>query len=251
MENNFQNKTEAFDHVMKSYNELSNLDNNMSKDYINFIDSFDKERREMFKYIGTIAGATAALSPQIYINVKTINSGYFFVGVLFLIIVLVVSMLYVMASVENNRTEMEKGFREQSEKLRRLKDAAIKFLASSGNEENRLEYGKDLGIINDELQEAQNEKREKLKRIDQKFCKHMDYATEYMLFFLICGITFIILSIINVNIRTVTLIYYGITVFAILNIISALQRKIFVFLGLPVDFIKACFKSLPKSKNKL
>lgn len=249
MENGSFDKKEAFDHVMRSFNELSDLDNTMSKEYLGIIDSFGKERREMFKYVGTIAGAAAALSPQIFIDGKNINSSYFFAGVSFLIIVLIISTLYVMSSVENSGAETAIGFREQSEKIQKLKNIAMKFLSSPGNENDFLEYGKSLGKINDDLLAKEEEKQKKENAKKNNFYQGLDYASEFVLLFFVFGISLLILSIINAPIKTNHLFYYGIIIFILLNLMSTFQKRLFVLLGFPVDIIKASFRWLRKKNN--
>ena len=249
MEKNTFDKQGAFDHIMKTLQDLSNLVIEMTRDYVNIVDSLNKERREMFKYVGTIAGAAAALSPQIFINVKNINHEYFFMGVSFLIVVLIVSMLYVIASVENSGVDEVKAFKEHKDKIKKLKNIANIFLLSTRNESEYVEYVNSLSAINDELQVEEEGRQNKEKRNKDKFYQGLDYASEFVLLFFVCGITLLILSIINISIKFSLLIYFGILIFVLINIMSSFQRKIFVYLGYPIDLVKGCARLLLKTKK--
>lgn len=244
-------KEKAFRSVLRSFDDLTKLENQISENYVNFQGSLEKERREMFKYVGTIAGATAALSPQIFINIDTIDHNYFFIGVLFLVIDLTISMLYVMSSVENERADVLKGLQEQIEKMQNIKDVITKFLLSPRDLDDFNEFNREFGGINSQLQKEKEEIDEKEKEKKQKFYQGMDYASEFLLFFFICGITFLILSITSVSIKNTMLFFYGTLIFTILIVMSIFQKKIFVWFGFPVDFLRAIFRwILKKITNK-
>lgn len=250
MENISFDKQGAFDYVMKTSQDLSDLENKMVRDYVNIIDSLNKERREMFKYVGMIAGAAAALSPQIFINVQNINHSYFFAGVFFLIVVLIISMLYVMASVENNGVDETRTFKELKSRIQKLKNISNTFLLSPRNENDFIDYIDSFNAINKNLQKEEDERQGKEDGNKNKFYQKLDYASEFILLFFVYGVVLLIVSIINLNIRILSLIYCGALIFILIIFISTFQRKLFVYLGCPIDLIKASVRWVLKNKKR-
>lgn len=250
MEKELYNAELQKESVLKSFNELSDLSHIIGKDKIENIKSLEKERREMFKYIGTLAGAGATLAPQIFNVIDDVQKTYFFLGVSFLVTTVIIAMSYVTSSIENGNAELIKVFRKEEEKVKKLKDIEMAFLLSDGSFENFQHYASGVKLVNEELTESEKNRIEKGAKKENRFYKGLDYASEYLLWFFSCGIIFLILSITNTTLNSLTLMYYGVAIFIFIVLISIIQDRFFVILGFPVDIVRACFRWFSKKVCK-
>ena len=82
----------------------------MNDHYMDILAKYQAERREMYKYLGTIAGGAAALAPQLIENVKQL--GFFYTGISLLCLTVIISVTYVLSTLENDCT-IRSGFKKE------------------------------------------------------------------------------------------------------------------------------------------
>lgn len=240
------NKSQELSHVLEKYSNLGAIEKEMVKDVAKNILSLDKERREMFKYVGTLSGAGAALSPQMIPYVDSVQEYNFFIGVFFLVITTIIAMLYIVSAVEKDKRELIEEFKKQEDRLHKIKQINKSFIYSNHSLEKFIEYSRNTKFMSDDLTQEDKDKRNRKEIKDNKFYQKLDYASEYILWFFSCGVMLLIISTMNINIDQNNLIFYGFLIFISIVLISFFQNKVFILLGFPVDIVRASVKWVGK-----
>lgn len=225
--------------ILNSLSEWSNLNEKMHTDYSLIIAKYEEERRQMFKYLGTIAGGAAALAPQLlpYIHQKNI----FYFGIGFLLITVITSVSYILSTVENSTEEIRAYFNKQRKLIYEIRKPKIEYL--KGSDKSVAAFAKAMSTAGNENIPTQDEP---IKEGSGWF-RSMDYAGEYIILFTITGLGFLALSLTQHQFSSKILIGGIALIFITINIISTFPVKIFSFLGFPIDLIK----SLPRLYKKI
>jgi len=218
----------------------SDLRSKIYQDYTKHIVSFQKERREILKYFGTIAAGAAALAPQTlnYVEQPII----FYWGIFFLLVAMTMSITYVLATVEKESEALSL----ELERFNKLIDNYTKPLIgfAKGGDYGIEAFKKAVGgregnIFNEIISEKKKE----------GWYRSMDYVSEYVAFSLFMGITLFTISLTSIVIPPREMAWISIGVFLIINVISTFPRQVFQILGVPMDLIKSLLRNFLKLKE--
>lgn len=167
--------------ILKTLEGWSELHEKMNDHYMDILAKYQAERREMYKYLGTIAGGAAALAPQLIENVKQL--GFFYTGISLLCLTVIISVTYVLSTLENDCTILGQDLKKKNDMIYWLRKPKIDFLK-----------GKNYSV--DAFAKAMSEGREDVPDEDEKpetkksWFKQMDYTSEFVILFTISGLGF-------------------------------------------------------------
>lgn len=218
----------------------SDLHEKMNTDYIAILSGLHKERREMLKYIGTVAAGAAALAPQMLDKVQ--QASYFYSGIGFLSLVVVITVTYVLSSLENEASDLSKDLRNKNNRIDRVRKPWIDFLEGRDYSVKAL-----AKAVSDEIKEA-SEFASEMKKEEKSGFPRMDYTGEFIILFFVGGISLLVLSLTSVQSSWCQILWLAAGIFVVINIISTFPTEIFRFLGFPIDVLKAAIRFLTKRK---
>lgn len=223
--------------VLDALSEWSNLHEKIHDHHAGLIAKFQEERREMLKYLGTIAGAAAALAPQLLDHV--LQPTFFYTGIGLLCLVVVISATYVLSTVENNASDAVASLRKRTNMIYLARKPKIAFLKS---EDHGLEaFVGAMSSTNSDLP-IEDEKPPE----DAGWYRPMDYTGEFIIFFTVIGLLFLVLGLIDLLVSWKVTILIACLIFFFINIISTFPRKVFTLLGFPVDLLKSLIRFICK-----
>lgn len=213
---------------------ISDIHEKMNLHFIDIMHDYQKEHREFLKYLAIISAGAAALAPQVLDLVSSDSRIYFYVGVLILVLTAIVSVAYIVSSIELNIDVLLKGLNERNEEIDQMRQSKMDFVSSKDySQENFLK----MVSRDNEIFEILKSKKEQNKPKVKKF-KQMNYVSEYVIFFFTLGVSFLLLSITNIHASNLQIVIYCVIVFFLINLFSSISNKIFVWLGMPMDLVK-------------
>lgn len=237
LENNEASRVKMAEDKLKDW---SDLHEKMSTDYIAILSGLYKERREMLKYIGTVAAGAAALAPQMLDKVH--QAAYFYSGVGLLCLVVVITVTYVLSSLENEAGNFSKDLRSKNNRIDKVRKPWKDFLEGGDYSVKAL-----AKAVSEEIKEA-NEFAGEIKKEEKSGFLRMDYTGEFIILFFVGGISLLVLSLTSVYSSWCQILWLAVGVFIVINIISTFPTEIFRFLGFPIDVLKAAIRFLTKRK---
>ncbi len=201
---------------------------------MSIISKYQEERRGMFKYLATIAGGATALIPQAMEHI--IQTNLLYLGAGFLTLVVIISTIYIISNIENDIETLSKDLTKKNNMFHSIRKHKVDFLGSDNKSfEN---FSSALSAANEYIPEIEKEILPK----KETWYRPMDYTSEYIILFFILGLGFLILSLTNFVIPTFWLICISFLLFCLINLMSAFPKKLFTFLGFPIDVIKSIFR---------
>lgn len=221
------------------------LEDRMHAEYMSFLRELHKERREMIKYLGTIAGGAAALAPQLLSNVQQLR--FFYAGISLLCLVVIVSVTYVISTIENDTAIFSGDLRNKKEVLYRMKKPKLQFLKSGDYSIDA--FIKAMSGVVEELPKL--EQQVEVNRIvdNNGWYKSMDYTGEFIIWFFISGISLLVLSLSGLAISGSYIFWTSIAIFVVINLISTFPIYTFRILGSPIDLIKSGIRYIFKKSS--
>ncbi|MBX4198402.1 hypothetical protein KW782_03655 [Candidatus Parcubacteria bacterium] len=219
--------------VLETLKDWSDLHEKMSMHYMGLIAEYQKERREMLKYLATIAGGAAALAPQLLDHVKQPHFFYTSIGLLCLVVV--ISATHVLSTVENDTTYLASDLREKNSLIFRVRKPKIDFLTEGDRSVNAF-----VGAMSEGKEDIL--KDNKKPEVKSSWYRPMDYTGEFIIFLSVAGLALLALSLTAYPITWKHILLTAISTFFVINLISTFPNKVFVVLGLPIDLIKSLFR---------
>jgi hypothetical protein len=236
------NEDKRIDIIQEDLEKWAELGEKVHTEYISFIKDLQKERREMFKYLGTISGGAAALAPQLLSNVQQPN--FFYAGIGLLCLVVIISTTYILSTIENEASEFLKDLKEKNEVFDRLRKPKRNFL---------VEGDYSVGAFVKALSEnGENELPTLIEKVEASKSKKgswytpMDYTGEFVILFIVVGLSLLALSLSDYSVAWSLILWISVSVFIIINTISTFPTKIFSILGAPVDLVKSLIRYIFK-----
>ncbi len=216
-----------------------------SNDRLALIKDFRKERRALFKYLATIAGGAAALSPQMIGFV--IQTEYFYIGILSLTLSLIIGITYLLSTNENEYELEMQTYDRILKDIENVKEPWVNFIEIG-------DYSKEKWIIAHKLTKQANEKiKLSLQREGnpnkENFYIPREYTSEYLILFFVVGVGSITLSTTSYYLPISNYILITIGVLATIVMLGIFPNKIFEKLGFPIDFIRGVFRFLLKNSK--
>lgn len=225
--------------VMETAKEWSDLHEKMNMHYLEVIAKYQHERREIIKYLGTIAGGAAALSPQLLEHIK--QPTFFYTGISLLCLVVIISVTYILSSVENESTKLLADLKKRNELIDKLRKPKLDFLKNKDYSPEAfigaMSDGKEILTIEEKVPEKKN-----------SWYIPLDYTGEFITWFFTTGLAMVVLSLTSFWVSWGQILYVLMSVFVIINIVSAFPNKVFMVLGAPIDLLKSLFRL---SKNEI
>lgn len=222
---------------MEVMQDMSLLHEKMNMHYLGLVADYGKERREMIKYLAAIAGGAAALAPQFFEHVK--QTSFFYTGIGFLCLVVIISTTYVLSTIENDISKLVDDLQSKNKMFVRLRNPKIEFLKS----DHDLESFKTA--LSGDIEEIPKE--EKTEAV--KWYKPMDYLGEFMVLFTITGLFLLATSLTGLVVSWKYIVALMFFVFLTINIISSFPKNVFMILGSPVDLIKSVVRLMFRQKR--
>ncbi len=236
--------------VIEGLESLTSMHQKIAEKYESMMIGLQKERRDMFRYLGTIAGGAAALAPQL-INYVDLKSHYFYWGLSFLLICIIIAISNVISTLEKSAEELTTEFNKVFADIEEMRKLKIEFIETGDISPDawKKHTEKDLQTIK-KLKKDVDLRR--IKKVSQGFYRPMDYTSEYLIFSFILGIGLIILSVTHTALGSKLLWLSILGIFIIINIISIFPTKIFTVLGFPMDIAKGTFRKIfqQQARNK-
>ncbi len=217
--------------AMTRLGEWSDLHEKMNTDYIGKLSGLHQERREMFKYIGTVGAGAAALAPQMLDEVR--QATYFYWGIGLLCLVVAITVIYILSSLENEAGDLSKDLREKNKRIDEVRKPWVEFLSGQDYSVKALAEASSTAMTegNNFVANMKEDKRE-------EWFPRMDYTGEFVIFFFIGGLSLLVISLTNLHLDWKPILGGVIITFVIINIISTFPTRVFWTFGLPVDVIK-------------
>lgn len=235
-----RNSEEArINHVLDTLEEWSDLYEKMNKTYLDKLSDYQHERREMLKYLATIAGGGAALSPQLLDHVHHLSLFYWGIGLLCLVVI--IATTNVLSSVENDMTKLSADLNQKNDWIKKIRQPKIDFI--TGTDRDLITFSKAMagGM------EIVPTKKEMLETKNKSWYRSLDYTGEFVILFSITGFFLLAISLpASLVVSLSQIIYVIVIAFVLINIISTFPGRVFQIMGAPIDLIK----SLPRLFNK-
>ena len=233
-----KNEESRASYVVQTLEEWTEIYESMNMRYIDTVAKYQSERRSMFKYIGTIAGGAAALSPQLFEYVSQPN--LFYTGVGLLCLSLVVSVTYVISTVENDTTNLLSDLRKKNEFIKKARGPGESFLAKGDYSMDAFKIVMDgsKGNLATALK-TDSEHELMLEKAKKGWYTSSDYTGEFLVLFTVIGFALLALGLTTFSFSVWNIILTSIGTFIIINIVSTFPQKVFTILGSPVDLIKS------------
>lgn len=218
------------------------LDEKVHTEYTSLIKSLQKERRELFKYLGTISGGAAALAPQLIDSVRQVD--FFYAGIILLCLVVIISTTYILSTVENETSDFLKDLKEKGEMLDRLRKPKRDFLL--GGDYSVETFVKALSETGEKELPNLLKQVEKNKPKKNSWYSPMDYTGEFVTLFIVVGLSLLVLSLSSFSVSWGSIVWISLGIFIVINIISTFPTKVFSILGIPVDLAKSLIRYIFK-----
>ena len=231
--------------ALENLERMSALQVKASTDYGEKIMMLRSDRRDMYKYLGTIAGGAAALAPNIYSHV--LNSSYFFLGVSLELVCVAIAMTYLLGTVEKDADDLSTAYSKTTDEIQGMRQKYIDFI------ENKDYKPEKYIALNDEilkLAKASDTQSRPVIKLKWGFYKPMDYFTEYLLFTFISGALLLVLSIVNYHLSILTLIVLLVFIFVVISLIAIFPIRLFVLLGFPVGVLKGLIEKWSSGRSQ-
>lgn len=221
--------------------EWSALHEKIQDHYIQIFNETKSQRMGMYKYMATIAGGAAALAPQLIPNVNHIN--LFYLGITFLCLTVIVAITYSLSTLEIDGGIQFDEWKKQNEMIYWMCKPKIDFL--KGDDFSFEAFKSAMANIKEGLPTEDPKPPE-----EKSWLKQLDYSSEFVIFFIVSGLSMLVLSLVEFELSKVDIVLYLAFVFIVINIISAQPIKVFTYLGLPIDLFKHFISFLLKKMSK-
>jgi hypothetical protein len=228
--------------VQEEMEEWGKLGERMHTEYAGFLAELHRERREMIKYLGTIAGGAAVLAPQLLDKAQ--HKDFFYIGFGLLCMVVVISVTYILSTVENEVAILVADLKDKNEMLDRIKKPKRNFLMRGDYGVDAFREAMSSGAI-DEMPKIRKEIEDNKAR-GNGWYKPMDYTGEFIIWFFVLGIALLALGLTNINVSLTSLFWVSIAIFVAINFFSTFPIHIFKILGSPIDLVKSLIRCIFK-----
>jgi hypothetical protein len=217
----------------------TSLSEKMNDHYVSIIAKYQKERREILKYLATIAGGGAALAPQLLDHVQ--QPHFFYTGIGLLCTVVVIAVTYILTSIENDVTKLVADLRDKNIRIDDITKPKNDFLKKG-------DYS--LGAFSKAMTDGKDNlsKEDKKSEIKNGWYQPMDYTGEFIVLFTVSGLALLALGLTSHSVSWAKIALVAVSVFIVINIISVFPTKVFVWLGFPIDLVKSAFRWFKKRK---
>ena len=218
---------------------INEVAKNSSQYFGDFIVPLHKEKRTLLIYVGSIAGGAAALSPQLLNGGVVYNKTPFFLGVFILILVLVLSVAYVLSTVEKDIEGLNKVFIKTSKCLQEERGIWINFIVGGDYSNLVFEntYRKYSNLFDQHQVDLQKE--QSLKK--SSWLVRQEYIGEFQIWLFINGAGLLFASLLPLSFKPTFLLIVSTVLLVATCFIFEISEKMFVWLGLPIDLIKYVF----------
>ena len=238
-----KNESEIIEFMEKEHEKTLLLHENLNKEYISFISDNISQRRDFFKNLVPLCGIILGFMPFLFEkgNIQQKNLFFLSMFLFLLVIILIINYLRSILDVEGN--ELVKQLKEYNNILNPLIKKRREFFIKGDFTTDALK-----NLISETLQ-LQKSSVELLKNRDSQSLvlrkkDRMDYTGEFLLLLFELGIIFLTLSLTTIKFN----LFFWCIFFVIIISFNFFVpfHKIFVYIGIPIEFIKDCFKK----KNK-
>jgi len=219
--------------ALENIQAMSDMQRKANADYAEKVILMRGERRDMYKYLGTIAAGAAALAPNVYDHVK--DPHYFFIGVALELVCVAIAMTYLLGTVERDAGELEKSYQKTTNQIQGMREKYIAFVESKNHAPDAY-----IALNNDVMGVAKGAGTQSRPRTELKwgFYKPLDHFTEYLLFTFISGSLLIVMSIYGLQLSIVSLVTLLATIFIAICIVAISPSQLFVILGFPIGAVR-------------